>query len=76
MMPSTVSSVGTICDVPADSSVADSSRSTVIDNGRKSRVVVSQPSRSRSAYSWRPANSESLPTITHVEGAYDDSTVR
>jgi hypothetical protein len=83
-MPSTVAT-GPVCDVPSDVSSsgttiissANSTRSTVIDDGRKSRVVVSEPSSgSRSRFYWRPSDPDGPIAQTQVEGAIDDSSVR
>jgi hypothetical protein len=77
-MPSAVAA-GPICEVPADGSTAgaNSSRSTIISDGRKSRVVVSEPAGSRSSpFRWRPSDPETPPAITEVRGAYEDSTVK
>ncbi|MGC8644284.1 MAG: hypothetical protein ACP5XB_30860 [Isosphaeraceae bacterium] len=66
--------VGTspVCEVPAEGP-----RSTVISDGRKSRVVVSTPSSGlASRFGWRPSDSESTPAITSVEGAYQDSVTK
>ncbi len=56
IMPSAVTTSGPLCEVPADSTTsANSARSTIISDGRKSRVVVSEPSSSRSSsFGWRP----------------------
>jgi hypothetical protein len=77
-MPSAVAA-GPICEVPADgtTSGANSSRSTIISDGRKQRVVVSEPSSGRpSRFGWRPSDSETTPAITQVEGAYEDTPVK
>ena len=77
IMPSTVTP-GPICEVPADSAVgANSSRSTIISDGRKSRVVVSEPSSGRSSsFGWRPSDPEAPSAVTQVDGALDDSKVK
>jgi hypothetical protein len=81
IMPSTVTT-GPICDVPTEvveggTTVASSSpRSTVISNGRKSRVVVSEPSGSKPRFSWRSSDAETAPAVTQVEGALEDSSVK
>jgi hypothetical protein len=77
ILPSAVATTGPICEVPADSVVgANSSRSTIVSDGRKSRVVVSEPSNSRSSYSWRPTDPDSPSAVTQVDGALDDSRVK
>ena len=79
IMPSTVTTTGPLCDVPADSSVnASSARSTTVSDGRKSRVVVSEPSSSKSStFGWRPSDPDASPAaITQVEGGLNDSTVK
>ena len=46
-----------------------SARSTTVSDGRKSRVVVSEPSSSRSSsFGWRPSDPEASPAITQVDG--------
>jgi hypothetical protein len=84
VMPSAVST-GPVCEVPSDvggsgttiTSSANSARSTIIDDGRKSRVVVSEPSSgSRSRFYWRPSDPDGSPAMTQVEGGLDDSPVR
>ncbi len=76
VMPSTVVN-GEVCEVPSevDSGTMVSSRSTIIDNGRKrSQVVVSEPSgRLSSRLGWRSSNPEDVPVMTHVDGALDSS---
>ena len=80
ILPSAVA-VGPVCDVSSGvvagdaPIVASSPRSTVVHDGRKSRVVVSEPARSRSRFSWRSSDPESIPAITQVEGAIEDSSV-
>ena len=79
VLPSAVGTTGPVCDVPIDgTSVASgSSRSTIISDGNKSRVVVSEPSSSRSSrFGWRPSDPESPPAMTQVDGALQDSSVR
>jgi hypothetical protein len=78
VLPSAVTTAGPLCEVPADGTTinSNSSRSTIISDGRKSRVVVSEPSSSRSPFSWRVSDPEASPAMTHVEGAYEDSAVR
>lgn len=78
ILPSAVTT-GPVCEVPADGTVvsANSSRSTTVNNGRRSRVVVSTPSRSSSSrFGWRASDPDAAPTITQVEGAYSDSSVK
>jgi len=78
VMPSSVA--GPVCEIPStvDGGTVVSSRSTVIDDGRKSRVVVSEPTNSsRSArFGWRSAELDDAPAMTHVEGGLDDSVVK
>ncbi|MFO0893070.1 MAG: hypothetical protein U0790_28525 [Isosphaeraceae bacterium] len=79
VLPSTVSANGTVCEVPGDGPVitSNSGRSTVVSDGNKSRVVVSEPSgNSRSLFGWRPSDPEDSPAVTHVDGAISDSSVR
>ena len=77
ILPSAVTTTGPLCDVPGDSTIsANTSRSTIVSDGRKSRVVVSEPSSNRSSYTWRPSDPESSPAITQVDGALDDSRVK
>ena len=86
VMPSGVTTAGPLCEVPSDvgsggttissSSGSGSARSTVIDDGRKSRVVVSEPSSSKSRYYWKASDPDSSPAMTQVEGGIDDSSVR
>lgn len=70
---------GPICEVPSavDGGAVVSSRSTVIDDGRKrSKVVISEPSGGRSVssrFGWRSYNPEDIPAVTRVEGALDSS---
>ena len=74
VLPSAVAT-GPVCEVPADGS--SSSRSTMISDGRKSRVVVSTPANGLSSrLGWRPSDSESPPAITSVEGTYQDSVTK
>ena len=78
VLPSAVS-VGPLCDVPAPSTVSSTtSRSTTVSDGRKSRVVVSESSNSRSPLSWRPSDPDASPGMAQVEveGALPDPTVR
>ena len=83
-MPSAVTTTGPLCEVPSDvgsggttiSSSSASARSTIIDDGRKSRVVVSEPSSSRSRYYWKASDPDSAPAQTQVEGGIEDSSVR
>jgi hypothetical protein len=77
IMPSAVTT-GPVCDVPANgATTSDASRSTMISDGRRSRVVVSTPSNGQSSrFGWRPTDPESTPAITSVEGAYQDSSVK
>jgi hypothetical protein len=75
VLPSTVSA-GPVCEVPSDVS-SSRPRSTIISDGRRSRVVVSEPSGSRSRLSaWRSADPDSPPAVTQVEGALEDSSVK
>jgi len=80
ILPSAVTTSGPICDVSPDSSLGanSSSRSTIVSDGRKSRVVVSEPSNSKSSsFGWRPTDPEGSPAaITQVDGALDNSSVR
>jgi len=69
---------GPICEVPSavDGGTVISSRSTTIDDGRKSsRVVISEPAGGRKAsrFGWRSYNPEDVPAMTRVEGALDSS---
>jgi hypothetical protein len=86
-LPSAVSStVGPVCDVPTEvvqggtTVVSGPQPSTVVENGRRPRVVVSEPysgsGKSKSRLSWRSSDVESPPAITHVDGGLDDSTVK
>ncbi len=78
ILPSAVTTTGPICDVPADSSVT-ATRSTTVSDGRKSRVVVSEPANSRSSsFGWRASDPDASPSaITQVDGALGgDSTVK
>jgi len=78
VVPSTVA--GPVCEIPStvDGGTVVSSRSTIIDDGRKSRVVVSEPSqRSRSSrFGWKSADLDDPPAMTHVEGALENTTVK
>ena len=80
IVPSTVA--GPVCEIPStvDSAPVVSSRATTtIQNGRKSRVVVSEPSSSssRSArFGWRSAEYDDAPAMTHVEGGLDETVVK
>jgi hypothetical protein len=78
VLPSAVSTAGPLCEVPGDGTVTSSSsaRSTIISDGRKSRVVVSEPSGGRSLFGWRPSDPEAAPAMTQVDGGLDDSSVR
>lgn len=77
MLPSTVAA-GPLCDVPAEGSVSRSgtARSTIISDGKKSKVVISEPSGNRSRYSWQPSDPDASPAMTQVDGALDSSSVR
>jgi hypothetical protein len=79
VVPSTVA--GPVCEIPSTvdgGTVVGSRTTTTIENGRKSRVVVSEPSgSSRSArYGWRSAEYDDAPAMTHVEGGLGDSVVK
>jgi hypothetical protein len=79
VVPSTVA--GPVCDIPSTvdgGTPVVGSRSTIIENGRRSRVVVSEPnSSSRSAkFGWRSADLDDAPAMTRVEGALDDPVVK
>lgn len=70
VMPSAVGT-GPVCEVPAEGST----RSTIVSDGKKSRVVVSSPSNGQSSrFGWRASDTETPPAITSVEGTYQDST--
>ena len=76
VLPSTVGA-GPVCDVSSDGTINSSSaRSTTISDGRKSRVVVSEPSSNRSLFGWRPTDPEASTASTQVDGAIGDSAVR
>jgi hypothetical protein len=83
VMPSTVTT-GPLCDVFGDgtaissnaSASANSTRSTTISDGRKSRVVVSEPAEGKPRFGWRMSDPEAPPAMTQVEGAYEDSPVK
>lgn len=78
VVPSTVA--GPVCEIPStvDGGTVVSSRSTVIENGRKSRVVVSEPTNSSrsSRFGWRSAELDDTPAMTHVEGGLENSVVK
>jgi hypothetical protein len=78
VVPSTVA--GPVCEIPSsvDGGSAVSSRSTIVDDGRKSRVVVSEPTQSSrsSRFNWRSADPDDPPVRTLVEGGLDNSTVK
>jgi hypothetical protein len=79
VLPSTVTTTGPICEVPGGGSTtsANSGRSTVVSDGQRSRVVVSEPSSSSaSRFGWKASDPESMPAITQVDGAYQSSTVK
>jgi hypothetical protein len=77
-MPSTVTT-GPLCDVFGDgtttSSSANAMRSTTVSDGRKSRVVVSEPAESKPRFGWRTSDPDAPPAMTQVEGALEDSSV-
>ena len=78
-MPSTVTTAGPLCEVPGDTTTANSSsqRSTTVSDGRNSRVVVSTPSNnSQSRFGWKPSDPDSPPAITQVEGGLQSTTVK
>jgi hypothetical protein len=82
VMPSTTTA-GPLCEVPSDVGSggttinSSSARSTIIDDGRKPRVVVSEPSGgSKSRFYWRPSDPDASPAMTQVEGGIEDSSVR
>lgn len=78
VLPSTVSAAGPVCDVSGDGPVitSNSGRQTTVNDGRKSRVVVSEPSSNRSYFGWRPSDPEASTASTQVDGALGDSSVR
>lgn len=78
VVPSTVA--GPVCEIPStvDGGTAVSSRSTIIENGRKSRVVVSEPTQSSrsSRFGWRSVDLDDPPAMTQVEGALENTRVK
>ncbi|WP_165228250.1 hypothetical protein [Aquisphaera insulae] len=73
IMPSAVTTTGPVCDVPEGSTTRVSS----VGDGRPSRVVVSEPSKSKTyKFGWRPSDPEETPTVTQVEGTLDGGTVK
>ena len=78
VVPSTVA--GPVCEIPStvDGGTVVSSRSTIVDNGRRSRVVVSEPTQSSrsSRLGWRSADLDDPPAMTQVEGALENSVVK
>jgi hypothetical protein len=82
VMPSTVTA-GPLCDVFGDGIInsnadanSNSIRSTTVSEGRKSRVVVSEPAESKPRFGWRISDPDAPPALTEVEGAYGDSSVK
>jgi hypothetical protein len=82
VMPSTVTA-GPLCDVFGDVTISSSAsadsnamRSTTVSDGRKSRVVVSEPAESKTRFGWRISDPDAPPALTEVEGAYGDSSVK
>ena len=80
VMPSTVTT-GPLCDVVGDGTISSSAnsnsmRSTTVSDGRKSRVVVSEPAESKPRFGWRMSDPDAPPAMTEVEGAYGDSSVK
>jgi hypothetical protein len=73
-----VTTAGPLCDVtPSGTSLSQGTpRSTVVSDGRKSRVVVSEPASGFSKFGWRASDPETPPAITEVNGAIEDSAVR
>ena len=64
VMPSGVTTAGPLCEVPSDVGSggtiefgSGAARTTVIDDGRKPRVAVSEPSSSKSRYNWKAVRS-------------------
>jgi hypothetical protein len=80
VMPSAVTTTGPLCDVPAAGTTVGqaSPRSTTVSDGRRSRVVVSEPSTSSplSRFGWRAADPDTPPALTEVQGALEDSAVK
>jgi hypothetical protein len=66
-----------LCDVsPSGTTTSQGSpRSTVVSDGRKSRVVVSEPSTTFPRFGWRASDPEP-PAMTEVSGALEDSSVK
>lgn len=82
VMSSGVTTVGPLGEVSSDvggttiSSSSGAPRSTMIDDGRKSRVVVSEPSSGKSRYYWKASDPDGPVAQTQVEGGIEDSSVR
>jgi hypothetical protein len=77
VLPSNVSAAGPVCDVTDGPVItSNSGRSTTISDGRRSRVVVSEPSGGKSLFGWRPTDPEASTASTQVDGALGDSSVR
>jgi hypothetical protein len=76
VMPSAVSA-GPLCDVTTDGAISSGvTRSTTVSDGRKSRVVVSEPAEGKSRFGWRMSDPDAPPAMTQVDGAYEDSSVK
>jgi hypothetical protein len=71
-----VTTTGPVCDTSTGGTTMSqgSPRSTIVSDGRKSRVVVSEPSTTFPRFGWRASDPEP-PAITEVNGALEDSSV-
>jgi hypothetical protein len=76
VMPSAVAA-GPVCDVTTEGAISSGvTRSTTVSDGRKSRVVVSEPAEGKPRFGWRLSDPDAPPAMTQVDGAYEDSSVK